>query len=366
MIAVDVVVGARPNFMKVAPILRECATRGGPVQARLVHTGQHYDEGMSEVFFRQLGIPQPSVHLGTGSGTHGEQTARILVAYEKHLLSAPPRGVVVVGDVNSTVACSLAAAKLHVPVAHVEAGLRSFDRRMPEEINRVVTDAIAELLLVSDPAGMENLAREGVSSSKIRFVGNLMIDTLQQQRPAAQALGMPARLGLVPKTYALVTLHRPSNVDSPERLGAVVAFLERTASRLPLAFPVHPRTRERLERFGWMERCRAIRSLSLLDTLGYQENLGLMEEARFVLTDSGGIQEETTVLGVPCLTLRPNTERPVTVDKGTNLVVGEDLEEATRRVEEILAGRVKRAQPIQGWDGRAAARVVDALEQAWA
>ncbi len=364
-VLVDVVAGARPNFMKVAPILRELASRTGPLRGRLVHTGQHYDEGMSEVFFRQFGIPSPEVHLGTGSGSHGDQTARILAAYEKHLLSSPPRGVVVVGDVNSTVACSLAAAKLQIPVAHVEAGLRSFDRRMPEEVNRVVTDAIADLLLVSDPAGMENLAREGVPASRVRFVGNLMIDTLVQQREAARALGMPARCGVPPKGYALVTLHRPSNVDAPGRLAALVECLGRLAARLPLLFPVHPRTRERLETFGLLQRARETAGLQLLDTLGYQENLGLMAEARFVLTDSGGIQEETSFLDVPCLTLRPNTERPVTVTQGTNIVVGEDLAEAERQAVVILEARVKKGGPIEGWDGQAARRVVGALEEAW-
>ncbi|HXX94844.1 MAG TPA: UDP-N-acetylglucosamine 2-epimerase (non-hydrolyzing) [Planctomycetota bacterium] len=362
---IDVVAGARPNFMKVAPLLRELAARGGPLQGRLVHTGQHYDEGMSEVFFRQLGIPEPEVRLGAGSGTHGEQTAKILSSYERHLMGSRPRGVVVVGDVNSTLACSLAAAKLGIPVAHVEAGLRSFDRRMPEEINRVVTDAIADLLLVSEPVGLENLAREGVPKERVHFVGNLMIDSLEHSRSAARRLGMPARMGLQPGNYALVTLHRPSNVDLPERLAQVVEMLGRTSQRLPIVFPVHPRTRDRLEKGGLMGRVAGFASLKLLSTLGYEENLALMETAKFVLTDSGGIQEETSYLGVPCLTLRPNTERPITVSFGTNIVVGEDLGEAEGEIGRILEGHIKKGKPIDGWDGHAAIRAVDALETSW-
>jgi UDP-N-acetylglucosamine 2-epimerase (non-hydrolysing) len=324
---VDLVAGARPNFMKVAPVLRAMGAAAGPLAARLVHTGQHYDEGMSGVFFRDLGIREPDLHLGVGSGTHGQQTARILAAYEEHLLRTPPVAVVVVGDVNSTMACTLAAAKLGIPVAHVEAGLRSFDRSMPEEINRVVTDALADLLLVSEPAGEENLRREGVADGRIRYVGNVMIDTLVRELPAARALGVPASLGLAPSGYAYVTLHRPSNVDDPRRLGRVVEMLR------------------------------------ALGPLGYLESLGLMAGARLVLTDSGGVQEETTHLGVPCLTLRPNTERPVTVSLGTNTVVGEEIERVLPLVEEVLAGRGRKGRPIPGWDGHAAERVAAALAE---
>jgi UDP-N-acetylglucosamine 2-epimerase (non-hydrolysing) len=361
---IDVIAGARPNFMKVAPILRQLAGSGDSFRARLVHTGQHYDEALSDVFFRQLEIQAPDIHLGAGSGPHGEQTARILAAYEKLLLGSDsrPRGVVVVGDVNSTLACTLAAVKLGVPVAHVEAGLRSFDRSMPEEINRVMTDAVADVLLPSEPAGVENLLREGVDPKRIRRVGNLMIDTLARQLEGARSLNMAATLGLERGRYALVTLHRPSNVDEPARLKAVLQLLGRMADRLPVVFPVHPRTRERIRQFGMsglLERVKAV------DALGYRENLSLMSSACFALTDSGGIQEETSYLGIPCLTLRANTERPVTVTQGTNTVVGEDPSHADALMADILAGRYKKGQPIEGWDGRAAARVVDALQEAW-
>jgi UDP-N-acetylglucosamine 2-epimerase (non-hydrolysing) len=360
---IDLVAGARPNFMKVAPVLRAMGASGGRLAPRLVHTGQHYDEGMSGIFFRDLGIREPDLHLGVGSGTHGQQTARILAAYEEHLLRTPPAAVVVVGDVNSTLACTLAAAKLGIPVAHVEAGLRSFDRSMPEEINRVVTDALADLLLVSEPAGEENLRREGVADGRIRYVGNVMIDTLVRELPAARALGVPASLGLPASGYAYVTLHRPSNVDDPGRLGRGVEMLRGLGGRLPVVFPVHPRTRERLREAGLEGALSGAPGVRALDPLGYRESLGLMAGARLVLTDSGGVQEETTHLGVPCLTLRPNTERPVTVSLGTNTVVGEEIERVLPLVEEVLAGRGRKGRPIPGWDGHAAERVAAALAE---
>jgi UDP-N-acetylglucosamine 2-epimerase (non-hydrolysing) len=361
---IDLVAAARPNFMKVAPVLRAMAASDCGLLPRLIHTGQHYDAGMSDVFFQDLGIPQPDVHLGVGSGTHGAQTARVIQAFEEHLLESSPRpaAVVVVGDVNSTMACTLAAVKVEIPVAHVEAGLRSFDRRMPEEINRVVTDAVADLLLVSEPAGEENLRREGVDASRVVFVGNVMIDTLLAELPAATALGMPASHGLAEGSYAYVTLHRPSNVDEPGRLAEVLGLLEAVASQLPVVFPVHPRTRGSLEAAGLWERAGRACGLRLLEPLSYRESLGLMASARFVLTDSGGIQEETTVLGVPCLTLRPNTERPVTVSLGTN-TVSESVEEIRALVEDILAGRYKTGREVPGWDGHAAERVVAALAE---
>jgi UDP-N-acetylglucosamine 2-epimerase (non-hydrolysing) len=358
---VDLVAGARPNFMKVAPILR--AMGGGTLQPRLVHTGQHYDEGMSGVFFRDLGIGEPDVSLGVGSGTHGQQTARILAAYEEHLLSSSPRpaAVVVVGDVNSTMACTLAAVKLGIPVAHVEAGLRSFDRSMPEEINRLVTDTLADLLLVSEPAGEENLRREGIADGRIRYVGNVMIDTLVRELEAARGLDVAARHSLPPSGFVYVTLHRPSNVDDPERLARLVAMLGGIGGRLPVVFPVHPRTRERLRATGLEGGLASSPGVLVLEPLGYRESLGLMAAARLVLTDSGGVQEETSHLGVPCLTLRPNTERPVTVSLGTNTVVGEEIERVAPLVEDVLAGRYKKGGPIPGWDGRAAERVAAAL-----
>jgi len=361
-----VVAGARPNFVKIAPILRALAQHAPSIPRELVHTGQHHDAAMSEVFFRELDIPAPDVRLTAGSGSSGAQTARILAAFEQHLASGPaPRGVVVVGDVDSTLACALAASKLRVPVAHVEAGLRSFDRTMPEEINRVATDAIADLLLTSEPSGEANLRREGVPDERIRFVGNVMIDTLVKELPAARALAVPASRGLRCGAFALATLHRPSNVDEASRLEALVSFLERTARRLPTVFPVHPRTRANLTRFGLMERVLACRDLVLVEPLGYRKNLGLMAEARLVVTDSGGMQEETTFLGVPCLTLRSTTERPITVDEGTNTVVGEHLGRADELVHEILGGRVKTGRAIRGWDGKAAERVARVLVQAW-
>ncbi|MDB4931025.1 MAG: UDP-N-acetylglucosamine 2-epimerase [Myxococcaceae bacterium] len=361
------VAGARPNFMKVAPMLRAMTAAAPPFARVLVHTGQHYDAAMSDVFFRELGMPAPDVHLNAGSGSHGAQTARVLASFEEYLLGCAdrPRGVVVVGDVNSTMACALAAVKLGVPVAHVEAGLRSFDRAMPEEINRLVTDAICDLLLTSERAGDANLAREGIPAGRVRFVGNVMIDTLVHQLPAARALGVPAAMGLGPQGYALVTLHRPSNVDDPARLAELVGLLERVAARRAVVFPAHPRTRERLERFGLLDRLRANAAVHLREPLGYRENLGLMADAALVLTDSGGIQEETTALGVPCLTLRSNTERPATVTEGTNTLVGDDLEAAWAEVVTVLEGRYKRGATVEGWDGHAAERVAQVLLDAW-
>ncbi len=366
--SVVLVAGARPNFMKVAPILRAMESADCPFTRVLVHTGQHYDPAMSDVFFDELGIPTPDLHLGVGSGAHGAQTARVLAAFEEFLLGRRelPRGVVVVGDVNSTMACTLAAAKLNVPVAHVEAGLRSNDRQMPEEINRVVTDAVADVLLTSEPSGEANLLREGVAPERIAFVGNVMIDTLAQQLPAARALGAPAKLGVAPGGYALVTLHRPSNVDDPKRLGELVEFLREVGDRVTVVFPAHPRTRERLLRFGLVERLTEGGRVLLLEPLGYRENLGLMADARVVLTDSGGIQEETSWLRVPCLTLRQNTERPVTVTRGTNTLVGDDLARAKDVLNEVLANRYKPGGPIDGWDGHAAERVLKVLVQRWA
>jgi UDP-N-acetylglucosamine 2-epimerase (non-hydrolysing) len=360
------VAGARPNLMKIAPILRALETRGGADDV-LVHTGQHYDFEMSGIFFQQLGIREPDVHLQVGSGTHGAQTGRIMASFEEHLLGRdePPRGVVVVGDVNSTMACALVATKMGIPVCHVEAGLRSFDRAMPEEINRLVTDAVADLLLVSEPAGLDNLAAEGIAPARIRYVGNVMIDSLVHQLPAARGLDMAGRFGLPAGGYAVVTLHRPSNVDSPGRLAALVEFLGRVATAMPTVFPVHPRTERKLAEFGLRGALEALPQLRLSAPLGYQEFVGLMERAAVVISDSGGVQEETSYLGVPCITLRANTERPVTITQGTNSLVGEDLGAAWRVVEEVVAGRGKKGGPIDGWDGRAAERVVDVLLEAW-
>jgi UDP-N-acetylglucosamine 2-epimerase (non-hydrolysing) len=366
MSEVVLVAGARPNFMKLAPLLRELA-RCGAFRGILVHTGQHYGHDMSGVFFEQLGMPSPDVHLEVGSASHGVQTGRIMVAFEDCLAArpSPPQGVVVVGDVNSTMACALVAVKRGIPVAHVEAGLRSFDRTMPEEINRIVTDAVADLLLVSEPAGLDNLAREGVPAGRVRYCGNVMIDSLVDQLPAARALEMPARLGVSRGAYAVATLHRPSNVDVPDRLRELIAFLRRLGAKLPVVFPVHPRTDKMLGELGLRDTLAAGDQVRPTSPLGYREFLGLMEGARLVVTDSGGIQEETTYLGVPCVTLRANTERPVTVTQGTNTLVGEDLDRAWTVCTALLSEAPRPAQPIDGWDGHAAARVVDALVTAW-
>lgn len=362
---IDVIAGARPNFMKVAPILRAMKRVRPALPARLVHTGQHYDADMSDVFFAELGIDAPGVHLGVGSGPHGAQTARILAAYEELLLRDPPRGVVVVGDVNSTLACTLAAVKLRIPVAHVEAGLRSFDRSMPEEANRIMTDAVADLLFTSEPSGEKNLLREGASPERIVPAGNVMIDTLVRELPRARALRPHEALGLGAKRYAYVTLHRPSNVDEPVRLAAVIDALRRLASRLPVVFPVHPRTRKRLEAAGAWDAFATTPGVFATPPKGYRESLGLMAESALAVTDSGGVQEETSYLGVPCLTVRSNTERPITITAGTNTLIGDDLTLIDRYVADILEGSYKRGGPIQGWDGHAAERIVDELVKRW-
>lgn len=354
------VVGARPNFMKVGPIHRALSLVGG-VRSRIVHTGQHYDERMSDVFFRQLELPEPDVYLGVGSGSHAEQTARVMTAFEPVVLEEKPDLVIVVGDVNSTLAAALVAAKLHVPVAHVEAGLRSGDRRMPEEINRLATDAIADHLFVTERSGLDHLRREGVPDERVHFVGNVMIDSLVRFRDQAAATTILEALGIEPKAYALVTMHRPSNVDDPARLAEMVRMLEAVAERYPVVFPVHPRTRKHLAEGGLEDRLAALDAVRLLDPVGYLEFLKLMEHAAVVVTDSGGIQEETTYLGVPCLTLRPNTERPVTVEMGTNVLLPLDARQVAERVQDVAAGRFKRGTVPPLWDGHAAERIAAVL-----
>lgn len=359
---VAIVAGARPNFVKVAPVLRAVDDLNPAFEAVLVHTGQHYSPELSDVFFEQLGIRPPDLHLGAGGSTHGQQTARILEAFEGWLTSVDvaPAAVIVVGDVNSTIAAALAAAKLGIKVIHLEAGLRSFDRCMPEEINRLATDAISDLLLVSEPDGEVNLAREGVPASRIRYVGNVMIDTLARYIGEARKLAPTLRTSDQP--YAFVTLHRPSNVDSEQSLTAITDFLLDISTRLDVIFPVHPRTNARLDAFGLGEKLQATGRLTVLPSLGYLENLAFMQGARFVMTDSGGIQEETSWLGVPCLTLRENTERPSTVTVGTNTLVGRDFTLARRLAGDILGGTYKKGSPIPGWDGAAAIRVVREVE----
>jgi len=350
------VVGARPNFMKMAPILSGLSKYPG-IRPYLVHTGQHYDEEMSRIFFEELGLPAPDRDLEVGSDSHARQTARIMTAFEPLVEERAPKLVVVVGDVNSTLACSLVAVKLGVPVAHVEAGLRSRDRTMPEEINRLVTDAVSDLLFATSADAVENLRAEGVAAEKIHLVGNPMIDTLKQHLDAARARRALERFALVPRSYALVTLHRPSNVDRVESLRGVFAALSDLSERIPVLFPVHPRTRERMVRAG----IEAKPGLRLTEPLGYLDFLCLMDQARFIVTDSGGIQEETTALGVPCLTLRPNTERPITITEGTNQLLGDDPAAILPAAKPLIEGKFPKARSPKLWDGRAGTRIARAL-----
>ena len=351
------VVGARPNYMKMAPLVGAFAAHAGLPRAVLVHTGQHYDVAMNEQLFAGLGLPPPDINLEVGSASHAVQTAEIMRRFEPVLDSRRPGCVIVVGDVNSTLACALAAVKLEIPVAHVEAGLRSFDRSMPEEINRVLTDAISEWLFTTEPSGRENLLREGVPEGRIHFVGNVMIDTLLSHLDRARELDVLGRLGLRERGYAVLTLHRPSNVDDPDRLRRLFEVLEEIHAELPVVFPVHPRTTAAIARhLGGRGP-----ELRTTEPLGYLEFLRLTAGAKLVLTDSGGIQEETTVLGVPCLTLRDTTERPITVSEGTNTIVGSDAATIRAEVRKVIEGGGKRGRVPAGWDGHAAARIVDRL-----
>lgn len=359
------VVGARPNFMKMAPLLRALASYSH-VRAVLIHTGQHYDANLSDVFFDELGMKRPEVSLEVGSGKHGEQTARVLERMAAVLEQGPPGGgrydrLVVVGDVNSTMAAALAAVKLHVPVAHVEAGLRSFDRTMPEEINRIVTDAVCDMLFVSEPAGIENLRREGHPDEHVHLVGNVMIDTLLRLLPKARTGDALARHGLQPGGYGVVTLHRPANVDRPETLGPLLDVLHEASRQLPLVFPIHPRTKERIDRFGFSSRLSTADGLLFLPPLGYLDFLSLTSQARLIVTDSGGLQEESTVLGIPCLTCRPNTERPITVQEGTSTLVGNDPARLRDCLSAVLDGGYKQGHRPPLWDGQAAERIARVL-----
>jgi|SRR5438309_4855860 len=347
------VVGARPNFMKAAPVLHALGTRPG-VRQTIVHTGQHYDQNLSDVFFSQLQIPAPNVNLGVGSGTHARQTADVMSSIEPVLLGRKPDMVLVYGDVNSTVAAALVCAKLLIPVGHVEAGLRSFDRTMPEEINRIVTDRLADVLFTPSADGDENLLREGVSSEKIYRVGNVMIDSLLRLLPAA----IQCPPNGVPDHFALVTLHRPSNVDDNETLKSILASLLTVNEQLDVVFPVHPRTRMRIAQFGIK-----VDKLHLLEPVPYIEFLALQRRATAVITDSGGIQEETTYLQVPCLTVRRNTERPITVTMGTNTLVGHDSRKLAMELTAILEGRAKRGSIPPLWDGHAGERIADVLQK---
>ncbi len=355
------IVGARPNFMKIAPIMRAFSRRAA-LRGVLVHTGQHYDANMSTAFFDDLGIPKPDINLGVGSGSHAAQTAAIMAAFEPVVLEQRPDLVLVVGDVNSTLACSVTAAKLLVPVAHVEAGLRSFDRTMPEEINRIVTDSVSDLLFTTSEDANRNLEREGIAPEKIHFVGNVMIDTLIQHVELAKRSDITRRLGLT-GGYALVTLHRPSNVDEPQALQELLSAFAAIEQTIPIVFPIHPRTRKRIQEFGLDGRVAAMKQLKLVEPLGYLDFLHLMMGARVVLTDSGGIQEETTFLQVPCLTLRENTERPGTISHGTNRLGRLTAPAIAAAARQAMAETPNGAKRPPLWDGKAAERIADVLAQ---
>ncbi len=352
------VVGARPNFMKMAPIIEAMNRHPDRIDHLLVHTGQHYDAKMSKAFFDDLGMTTPDIDLGVGSGSHAEQTGRIMVEFENVCIQESPDLVIVVGDVNSTMACTITAKKLGIKVAHVEAGLRSRDMSMPEEINRLCTDVLCDLLFTTDPMADENLRREGVDEEKIHFVGNVMIDTLLKHKALAEKLTLLYDLGLRPGEYATLTMHRPSNVDNPETLKAIMKSIESIADQIKVVFPVHPRTRNKMEAIGFVP---DQSSIIFTEPLGYLEFLHLNLHAKMVLTDSGGLQEETTVLGIPCITMRSNTERPITCEVGTNTIVGNDPQTILDAAQTILSGKSKVGEIPAKWDGRAAERIVDVL-----
>lgn len=362
------VVGARPNFTKIAPIMRAFRESSNEISVCLVHTGQHYDDDMKESFFRQLNIPKPDIDLGVGSGSHSVQTAEIMVRFESVVDIVKPSAVLVVGDVNSTIACALVAAKKLIPVVHVEAGLRSYDRAMPEEVNRVLTDQLSDLLFTTEKSAEDNLIREGISSKRIHFVGNVMIDTLLSHKPKAipytQTLEKYCTHSdtiVSLKDYAALTLHRPSNVDDAKVLSSLVNVLHEISEKLPIVFPVHPRTLANLESSGLIDSLKKSSRIHLLPPISYLEMLGIVVDSRLVLTDSGGLQEETTALGVPCITLRENTERPVTVDQGTNTIVGTDPIKILASVDEILSTGGKAGCIPELWDGKAAVRICEII-----
>lgn len=360
------VVGARPNFMKMAPIMAALANLGPELTVSLVHTGQHYDVAMNHQYFEALGIPQPDINLEVGSGSHAAQTAEVMRRFEPALDEKQPSAVLVVGDVNSTLACALVATKKGIPVIHVEAGLRSFDRAMPEEINRILTDQISDLLFTTERSGRDNLLREGIDDSRIRFVGNVMIDTLRRNLeravPVTQILKEAGREATLDGQggYAVLTMHRPSNVDDPDTLRTLLETIRKISIQLPVIFPVHPRTRAMIEKFGLGD-VLAAPEIIQLPPMGYLEMLGLMKDARVVLTDSGGIQEETTALGVPCITLRNNTERPITVDEGTNTIAGQDPAKILAAFDEIMQSGGKAGRVPEFWDGQASTRIASAI-----
>lgn len=355
------IVGARPNFIKIANILRTCnATEG--LESILVHTGQHYSSNMSDSFFTDLGIPRPDINLEVGSGSHAQQTAEIMKRFEPVVLEHKPDAVLVVGDVNSTVACAMVAVKLGITTVHVEAGLRSFDRGMPEEINRVITDLISDLLFVTEQSGIDNLAKEGISDGKVHFVGNVMIDTLEQHREKSAASKVLQQLGLDGEEYAVVTLHRPSNVDGEMAFKRIMDALAEIQKDMKVVFPMHPRTRNNLESLGLLDGLTGLDNMIIAEPLGYLDFMKLMSEANIVITDSGGIQEETTILGVPCLTVRENTERPVTITEGTNILVGTQTERIMAGYRQSMSNRKEHNRP-KFWDGKASERIVEILSR---
>jgi len=354
------VVGARPNFMKIAPIIKACRA-SKIIEPLLVHTGQHYDRRMSDLFFHQLGIPKPDINLEVGSASHAVQTAEIMKAFEPIVLKHKPEAVLVVGDVNSTIACGLVAVKLGIKLIHVEAGLRSFDHSMPEEINRVLTDSISDLLFCTEQSGVDNLIREGIPKEKVFLVGNVMIDTLLENKTRAEGSNILNQLNLNGNGYATLTLHRPANVDDPVVFGRILDALEVIQNDMPIIFPIHPRTRQNLKALGLDQRINDMLNLQLVEPLGYLDFLKLMSSARLALTDSGGIQEETTILKVPCLTLRKNTERPITVEIGSNQVVGTKTENIIGAYKKIINGNWRESQMPPLWNGNAAERIVSLL-----
>jgi UDP-N-acetylglucosamine 2-epimerase (non-hydrolysing) len=359
------VVGARPNFMKMAPLVHALNARGIP--QLLLHTGQHYDDNMSKVFFEDLRMPKPDIHMGVGSGSHAEQTAKVMVGFEQVCLKEKPDLVVVVGDVNSTLACSIVASKLWIPVAHVEAGLRSFDWKMPEEINRLVTDRLSEILLTPSPDGDENLRREGTPEERIHRVGNIMIDSLVASLERAKGSKVLDQLGLAPKGFGVLTLHRPSNVDDEKTLLGIMGVLHELAEQLPIVFSCHPRTAQRLKALPAYEGLSRKGDLRVLEPLGYLDFLNLYSQSRIVLTDSGGLQEETTYLQIPCVTIRENTERPVTLTEGSNVLAGCDPARIRAAAKAALNGAPPREKRVPDlWDGRTAPRIVDVFEAWWA
>jgi UDP-N-acetylglucosamine 2-epimerase (non-hydrolysing) len=355
------VVGARPNFMKIAPILKEMSHYPDRIQSFLVNTGQHYDLEMVDFFFQDLDIPKPDINLGVGSGSHAQQTAKVMMAFEPVCLELLPNLIVVVGDVNSTLACSLVGSKLGIKVAHIESGLRSFDRGMPEEINREVTDMLSDYLFTTSQDADENLKKTGIPGEKIFFVGNVMIDSLKEQLPKARQRNAAKRYHLENSDYALLTLHRPANVDDSRIFAALLDAFEAIQKQIKIVFPAHPRTVKNLEKFKLTAKIEKMPNFQILPPLGYLDFLCLMDKARFVMTDSGGLQEETTVLGVPCLTLRENTERPVTITLGTNQLVGLDPAKIVAEAENILSGQFKKGSIPPLWDGNASKRIVETI-----